>query len=350
MPFIGDQATANAKIKKHVFTAEGSQTAFTVASNASDELQVFLNGVLLKLTDDYTYTTSTVTLGSGATVSDIVEVHVYQSFALVDAVGLAGGTMTGELEVPTVKLSSNVIKASDGGSTLTLDTSDNLTVAGNVQVGGNIIKASDGGSSITLDTSDNVTIAGDLKVGAVKASDGTAGISIADSTGRITVTETNPVVTLGSNATFPAGHIIYTNSDNRTSTGASADPGGGGMVDTGLTVTVPSATITACSKIFIAASGSCVITNDTYSICQYHLRRVESATTTSIAFQNVGFLTTVSNNYHGNWGFSWVDTSLGSGDHIYKITVSAGGDNHSAAITYLGYSGTQCNITVIGIV
>tara|TARA_Y100000593_G_scaffold92779_1_gene185477 strand:+ start:213 stop:1187 length:975 start_codon:yes stop_codon:yes gene_type:complete len=160
MPFIGDQATANSKIKKYSFTATASQDAFTVASNAGDELQVFLNGVLLKETDDYTYTTSTVTLGTGATVSDIVEVHVYQSFTIADAVDIGGDTMTGELEVPTVKLSSNIIKASDGGNTLTLDTSDNLTVAGNLQVGGNVIKASDGGNTITLDTSDNVTIAG----------------------------------------------------------------------------------------------------------------------------------------------------------------------------------------------
>ena len=35
---------------------------------------------------------------------------------------------------------------------------------GNITVGGNIIKASDGGSTITLDTSDNVIIAGDLQV------------------------------------------------------------------------------------------------------------------------------------------------------------------------------------------
>ena len=141
MPFIGDQATANAKIKKHVFTATGSQTEFAVASNAGDELQVFLNGVLLKLTDDYTYTTSTVTLGSGATVSDIVEVHVYQSFALVDAVKETGDTMTGELEVPTVKLSSNIIKASDGGSTITLDDSDNVTIAGGLTTTGGITNA-----------------------------------------------------------------------------------------------------------------------------------------------------------------------------------------------------------------
>ena len=160
MPYIGHQRTANSKIKKSRFTATASQTAFSVASNAGDELQVFLNGVLLKETDDYTFTTSTVTLGTGASVNDIVEVHVYQSFTIADTVDIAGDTMTGELEVPTVKLSSNVIKASDGGSTLTLDTSDNLTVAGIIQVGGNVIKASDGGSTITLDTSDNVTIAG----------------------------------------------------------------------------------------------------------------------------------------------------------------------------------------------
>ena len=96
---------------------------------------------------------------------------------------------------------------------------------------------------------------------------------------------------------------------------------------------------------------NCINANDTYSICQYHLRRVESATTTSLARADVGFLTTVAGGgYHGNWGFSWVDTSLGSGDHIYKITVSAGGNNHSGAVTYLGYNGAQCNITVLGIV
>ena len=40
-----------------------------------------------------------------------------------------------------------------------------VSTQGNITVGGNIIKASDGGSAITLDTSDNVTIAGDLTVG-----------------------------------------------------------------------------------------------------------------------------------------------------------------------------------------
>jgi len=95
--------------------------------------------------------------------------------------------VTGDL-----KLTGNVIKASDGGSTITLDTSDNVTIAGDLQIDGNnikdaggnqgitfdgsghttidgnltvtgnVIKASDGGSTITMDTSDNVTVAGTL--------------------------------------------------------------------------------------------------------------------------------------------------------------------------------------------
>jgi hypothetical protein len=48
----------------------------------------------------------------------------------------------------------------------------------------------------------------DLKVTNIKANDGTSGISIADSTGRLTVTESNPVIELGSNTTFPAGIVI----------------------------------------------------------------------------------------------------------------------------------------------
>ena len=48
----------------------------------------------------------------------------------------------------------------------------------------------------------------DLQVSNLKALDGTAGISIADSTGRVSFTETNPSITLGSNATFPSGTVL----------------------------------------------------------------------------------------------------------------------------------------------
>tara|TARA_R100000234_G_scaffold43125_1_gene25574 strand:+ start:1918 stop:2577 length:660 start_codon:yes stop_codon:yes gene_type:complete len=47
----------------------------------------------------------------------------------------------------------------------------------------------------------------EIKVSSVKAKDGTAGISIADSTGRVTFTETNPSITLGTNTKLPQGAI-----------------------------------------------------------------------------------------------------------------------------------------------
>ena len=98
MPYIGDQATANSKIKKYSYTATASQTDFSVTSNASDELQVFLNGVLLQENVDFTASTSQVSLTANAVQNDIVDIHVYQSFVLADAVPSSGGTFTGNVD------------------------------------------------------------------------------------------------------------------------------------------------------------------------------------------------------------------------------------------------------------
>ena len=68
-----------------------------------------------------------------------------------------------------IKVGGNVIQASDGGSTITMDTSDNVTIAGNLQVGGNRILASDGGATIILDTSDNVSVTGNLSTTEITA-------------------------------------------------------------------------------------------------------------------------------------------------------------------------------------
>tara|TARA_R110000824_G_scaffold9487_1_gene42416 strand:- start:102 stop:1346 length:1245 start_codon:yes stop_codon:yes gene_type:complete len=79
-------------------------------------------------------------------------------------------TLTGLVTASAgVKLGNNILYASDGGSTITLDTSDNVAIGNNLKVGGNVIQASDGGSTITMDTSDNVTIAGNLTAGVLIA-------------------------------------------------------------------------------------------------------------------------------------------------------------------------------------
>ena len=122
---------------------------------------------------------------------------------------LTGDATTKASFTGDVQVGSNVIRASDGGSTITLDTSDNVTIGNNLQVGGNIIKASDGGSTITMDTSDNVTIGNDLTVGGnvIRASDGGATITM----------DTSDNVTIGGalqTDTLQTATISYTDGDS----------------------------------------------------------------------------------------------------------------------------------------
>tara|TARA_R100001443_G_scaffold8542_1_gene17925 strand:+ start:46 stop:822 length:777 start_codon:yes stop_codon:yes gene_type:complete len=158
MPFIGKQSTSNSQITSYTTTVgSGGQTNFTVVIEGGDETHVYLNGVLLKETTDYTVSSTQVSLVSAAVENDIVEIKVFRSFALADAVKATGGAFSGDVTVPNLTLSSNVIKASDGGSTITLDTSDNVTIAGGLTTTGGItnagtISAGTIGTSVTFPT------------------------------------------------------------------------------------------------------------------------------------------------------------------------------------------------------
>tara|TARA_R100000458_G_C8273089_1_gene247913 strand:- start:76 stop:1572 length:1497 start_codon:yes stop_codon:yes gene_type:complete len=64
-----------------------------------------------------------------------------------------------------LKLGNNVIKASDGASTITLDASnDKVTLLGALRINGNIIENSDGETTITMAADQDVTLASDLAV------------------------------------------------------------------------------------------------------------------------------------------------------------------------------------------
>ena len=99
MPFIGKSNNqGNAKINQYVTTVgSGGQQNFTVMIEGGDEHMVYLNGVLLQDTVDYTATSSQVSLTSAAVQNDIVEIHVFRSFFLVDALLNSGDTMDGNL-------------------------------------------------------------------------------------------------------------------------------------------------------------------------------------------------------------------------------------------------------------
>jgi len=89
--WIKASAAATASITTYEYTATGSQTAFTgndrngvSLSFTGSLLQVFLNGVLLSPGNDYTTSTNTVTLASGATAGDEVLVVAFASFSVAN--------------------------------------------------------------------------------------------------------------------------------------------------------------------------------------------------------------------------------------------------------------------------
>ena len=82
------------------FTATAGQTAFTI-SHTQGFVQVFMNGLLLDETVDYTSNGSAITLTSGAAAGDEIEVVKYNTFSVGDALPKSGGTMTGDLTIDT---------------------------------------------------------------------------------------------------------------------------------------------------------------------------------------------------------------------------------------------------------
>ena len=110
------------------FTATAGQTVFSIA-HTQNFVQVFMNGLLLDLTVDYTSNGSAVTLTSGAAAGDEIEVVAYNTFSVGDAlnqaaadtryVNTAGDTMTGDLGIGVAPAQPlHVFKAGSSGGGL----------------------------------------------------------------------------------------------------------------------------------------------------------------------------------------------------------------------------------------
>lgn len=108
MPYIGNSPKNNVR-SRFYYTASASQTLFsgadihgrTLAYQDGGYVDVYLNGVLLQDTTDYTATTKTsVTLVSGATAGDLVEIVAYGIFSVADTVSAAsGGEFNGAVDI-----------------------------------------------------------------------------------------------------------------------------------------------------------------------------------------------------------------------------------------------------------
>ena len=168
MPYIG-RSLGDGVRARYIYAATSGQTTFSgndsngIALAYSDTLymDVYQNGVLLKPVTDYASTTGTsVVLVTGASTDDVLEMIVYDSFAVADTVSAAnGGTFSG-----TVSMSDDLTVATNK---LFVDASTDLIGMGTTSpataTGGGIDIHRGGGSSVRIDDTTN-SVTGELQV------------------------------------------------------------------------------------------------------------------------------------------------------------------------------------------
>ena len=150
MPYIGKSPSAGVR-QRYQYTATAGQTTFSGTDTANLTLtytdnnfvDVFQNGVLLKGgTTDYTATSGTsVVLATGASVSDVIEIIVYDVFSVgnfysrTDSdsryVNVDGDTMTGDLTMGDASASDRKILFDGNAQDFHIgldDSTDSLTI------------------------------------------------------------------------------------------------------------------------------------------------------------------------------------------------------------------------------
>ena len=128
---------ANDGYEETVFTATAGQTSFSGTFNPS-AAAVFLNGILLKLTTDYTINSTTVTLVSAAAAGDILTVAHYgfpssnfKSFLDTFTLPTSDGTSGQVLQTNGSGVLSLADAASGGGGVTTYSAIGDLPLTGN---------------------------------------------------------------------------------------------------------------------------------------------------------------------------------------------------------------------------
>jgi len=131
MPYLGKSPSSGVRTR-FVYAATAGQTSFSGNDSAGISLayddnlylDVYQNGVLLKPVTDYAATTGTsVVLTTGATTDDVVEMIVYDTFAVADTVSAKdGGAFAGAVSM------ASGFTASDGCTITTADNTTQLTL------------------------------------------------------------------------------------------------------------------------------------------------------------------------------------------------------------------------------
>jgi uncharacterized protein YaiE (UPF0345 family) len=210
MPYIGRTLSQGTR-SRFLYTATAGQTTFSGSDTQSNTLayadnngvDCFQNGVLLKTSVDYQATTGTsVVLTTGASVNDVIEILVYDVFAIADHVKKSGDAMTGALTNIDVNGTELILDA-DGDTSIEASTDDVMTfktantermrvdASGNLAIG-------------TTSASDKLHLDGSGAFIRVNRTDGEAGITLMYNGSNST--RSNIVTDTSGNLTFDTAH------------------------------------------------------------------------------------------------------------------------------------------------
>ena len=220
MPYIGKSPSAGVR-QRYQYTATAGQTTFTgtdlgnLTLNYTDNnfVDVFQNGVLLKGgTTDYTATSGTsVVLTTGASVSDVIEIIVYDVFSVGNFFNrtdsdsryalTTGATMSGALDLNGQEL----ILDADADTSITADTDDQI----DIKVAGADKLKIDASSHLVTTTAGTSNFVLGVNAGNSIQSGGNYNVAIGDEAGTA-ITTADKTTAVGYNA----GKSINTGNEN----------------------------------------------------------------------------------------------------------------------------------------
>ena len=137
MAYIG-KGLDNGVRNRFIYSSTQGQTAFTGSDldgktlTISDALytDVYHNGVKIKLTTDWSSSTTTMTLVTGASVNDVIEIISFDVFGVPNTVPSFGGTFTGAISATSYGAVSGTTGTFSGNVT-----ADKYIMAGGSQIG-----------------------------------------------------------------------------------------------------------------------------------------------------------------------------------------------------------------------
>ena len=180
MPYIGRGSDNGFSIRnRYIFVATSGQQDFSGADANSNTLaledgfltDVFVNGIMIKPTADYTLNNSTNTLSlvSAASTSDEITILVYQIFSLSDAMPTSGGTFSGGITGTTANFSGNITGNLVGNASTATALQNARTIGGT---------SFDGTANIAVGLSATATALANARTIGGVSFDGTANINL----------------------------------------------------------------------------------------------------------------------------------------------------------------------------